>query len=231
MGSSNRISRRAALKGIGVAGAALGASVFSPAVRAATTLKLGYVSPRTGPLAAFGEPDDFIIKGFVDAVKDGVKVGGKTVAFEVVAEDSQSNPNRAAEVAKGLIVNDEVAMMLVASTPETTNPVATQCEIEGVPCISTVAPWQPYFIGRQQHPGRSENLEAFRLHLSFLLGLEDVIAVYTNMWGQLQTNKSVGGLFPNDGDGNAWGRQGCRLSACLRQTRLSTYGPGPLPEL
>ena len=25
------------------------------------TLKLGYVSPRTGPLAAFGEPDDFIL--------------------------------------------------------------------------------------------------------------------------------------------------------------------------
>ena len=25
------------------------------------------------------------------------------------------------------------------------------------------------------------------------------------MWGQLDTNKQVGGLFPNDADGNAWG--------------------------
>jgi hypothetical protein len=25
------------------------------------------------------------------------------------------------------------------------------------------------------------------------------------MWGQVETNKVVGGLFPNDGDGDAWG--------------------------
>ena len=52
---------------------ALGAGIFAPAVHAATTVKLGYVSPRTGPLAAFGEPDDFIIKGFLDGVKGGLK--------------------------------------------------------------------------------------------------------------------------------------------------------------
>src|SRR6478609_4205527 len=98
MARSTIISRRTALKGAGAAGAALGAAVFAPAVRAATTLKLGYVSPRTGPLAAFGEPDDFIIKGFLEGVKDGVKLGNKMVAVEVVAKDSQSNPNRAAEV-------------------------------------------------------------------------------------------------------------------------------------
>ena len=31
------------------------------------------------------------------------------------------------------------------------------------------------------------------------------MAVFANMWDQLDTNKQVGGLFPNDGDGNAWG--------------------------
>ena len=52
--------------------------------------------------------------------------------------------------------------MLVASTPETTNPVSTMCEVEDTPCISTVAPWQPYFIGRQQNPA-SRLLEAVQL--------------------------------------------------------------------
>jgi branched-chain amino acid transport system substrate-binding protein len=56
-------------------------------------------------------------------------------------------------VAKELIIDDEVDMMLVASTPETTNPVATTAEAEGVPVISTVAPWQPWFIGQQGNPG------------------------------------------------------------------------------
>ena len=77
--------------------------------------------------------------------------------FEVIVKDSQSNPNRAAEVAKELIVDDEIDMMLVASTPETTNPVATTCEAEEIPCLSTVAPWQPYFIGQQGNPGDSES--------------------------------------------------------------------------
>lgn len=31
------------------------------------------------------------------------------------------------------------------------------------------------------------------------------MAVFAGMWNQLDTNKKVGGLFPNDGDGNAWG--------------------------
>ena len=59
MKTNASISRRSVLKGAGVAGLALGAGVYAPAVRAATTIKLGYVSPRTGPLAAFSEPDDF----------------------------------------------------------------------------------------------------------------------------------------------------------------------------
>jgi branched-chain amino acid transport system substrate-binding protein len=41
--------------------------------------------------------------------------------------------------------------------------------------------------------------------ISFFWGLEDVISVFTNTWRQLATNKSVGGLFPNDCNGNALG--------------------------
>ena len=76
--------------------------------------------------------------------------------------------------------------MLVASTPETTNPVSTQCEIEEVPCISTVAPWQPWFIGRQADPaGGPPAWKPFNYTYHFFWGLEDVIAVFTNMWGQV----------------------------------------------
>ena len=231
MQDSNSLSRRSVLKGAGAAGVALGAGVFAPAVHAATKLKLGYVSPRTGPLAAFGEPDDFIIKNFLDSVKGGLKLGGKSVEVEVVVKDSQSNPNRAAEVAKELIVNDEVAMMLVASTPETTNPVSTQCEIEGVPCISTVAPWQPWFIGRQQNPGDPASWKPFSSTFHFFWGLEDIIGVYTHMWGQLSTNKSVGGLFPNDGDGNAWGDKVVGFPPVLDKLGFKLTDPGRFQDL
>ena len=108
-------------------------------------------------------------------------------------------------MAKELIVDDEINLMLVASTPETTNPVATTCEAEGMPVISTMAPWQPWFIGQQGNPGDPASWKPFNYAFHYFWGLEDVIAVFTNMWNQLETNKQVGGLFPNDADGNAWG--------------------------
>ncbi len=169
----NTIDRRRFLKTSAAAAGTIAASpLFAPAVHAQNAkLKLGYVTPQSGPLAAFAASDDFNIKGFMEATKGVVEAGGSTFDLEVVVKDSQSNPNRAAEVAKELIVDDEVDLMLVASTPETTNPVSTQCEIEQMPNISTMAPWQPWFIGRQADPGRRPaRVEALRLHLPLFLG-------------------------------------------------------------
>ena len=165
------IDRRALLKSSVAAGAALATGVAMPAIAQTRPIKLGYVSPQTGPLAAFAEADNFIIANFKEATKAGIKFGSATLPVEVVVKDSQSNPNRAAQVAKDLIVQDKIDLMLVASTPETTNPVSTQCEIEEVACISTVAPWQPWFIGRQADPaGGSSGMEELQLHLPLLLG-------------------------------------------------------------
>ena len=56
-------------------------------------------------------------------------------------------------MATKLITEDAVDLMVVASTPETTNPVSDQCEANGVPCISTVAPWQPWVLRARRHAG------------------------------------------------------------------------------
>jgi branched-chain amino acid transport system substrate-binding protein len=229
---SIRVNRRSFIKASAATGAALAAGpIFTPAVQAAKTIKLGYVSPQTGPLAAFAEADKFIISSFHDTVKGGLKIGNATYPVEVVVKDSQSNPNRAGEVAKELIVSDKIDLMLVASTPETTNPVSTQCEIEEVPCISTVAPWQPYFIGRQSNPGDPASWKPFNYTYHFFWGLEDVIAVFTNMWGQLKTDKSVGGLFPNDGDGNAWGDTHVGFPPVLDKLGYKLTDPGRYQNL
>ena len=197
-------TRRTFIKSSAAAGAALATGpVFAPAVHAqARPIKIGYVSPATGPLAPFAAADEFMLQQFREATKGGLKVGNATRPIEVLLRDSQSNPNRAAEVAKTLIVNDRVDLILVGNTPETTNPVCTQAEIEEVATISSLAPWQPWFFGQQANPAQPRE---FNFVYHYFWGLEDVIAVFTNMWGQLDTNKVVGALFPNDGDGNAWG--------------------------
>lgn len=200
------ISRRTMLKGAAASAAIVPLSgLFAPAVRAATSVKIGYVTPQSGPLAAFAEADNYVLDTMRKLIGSGIKTAGGTVPVEIVVKDSQSNPNRAAEVAKSLIVDDGVTLMVVASTPETTNPVSTQCELEDVPCISTMAPWQPWYIGRQTNPGDPKSWQNFKSTFHYFWGLEDIIATYAGMWNQLDTNKKVGGLFPNDADGNAWG--------------------------
>lgn len=217
------LTRRKLLKTGTAAGLALSAGgLAAPALASGAKIKLGYVSPQSGPLAAFSEADNFIINNFLASSGDD---------FEVIVKDSQSNPNRAAEVAKELIIDDEIDLMLVASTPETTNPVATTCEAEEVPVISTVAPWQPYFIGQQGNPGDPGSWEPFDYSFHFFWGLEDIIAVFTNMWNQLDTNKQVGGLYPNDGDGNAWGDPVVGFPPVLEAQGYTLTDPGRYQNL
>src|SRR3989442_14990986 len=130
-------TRRRFIKGGAAAVAGLGALRAGPARAAEREIKIGYVSPRTGPLAGFGEADEFILAGLEQAFKDGVAIGGKRHPIKLLVKDSQSNPNRAAEVASDLILNGKIDLMLVASTPETTNPVADQCELNEMPCVSS----------------------------------------------------------------------------------------------
>ena len=89
------ITRRKLLKSTAATGLTLSVGgLAAPALAQGAKIRLGYVSPQSGPLAAFSEADQFIIDGFL-ASDAGAN-------FEVIVKDSQSNPNRAAEVAAQL---------------------------------------------------------------------------------------------------------------------------------
>jgi branched-chain amino acid transport system substrate-binding protein len=182
----------------GIIGSGL-AAISVPARAAERPIKIGFVSPQTGPLAAFGEADTFVLDQVRQAVGPGLRVAGALHPVVIIDKDSQSNPSRAADVAADLILGEKVDLLLGASTPDTTNPVADQAEVNEMPCITTDAPWQAYFFGRKGDPATG-----FDWTYHFFWGLEDVIAAYLAMWDSVQTNKIVGGLFPNDADGNAW---------------------------
>jgi branched-chain amino acid transport system substrate-binding protein len=204
------------------------ALIAAPAILTSTrayaqekTLRVGFVSPKTGPLAGFAEADDYIVEGINQTFAGGIENNGSSWAIEIISRDSQSNPNRAAEVAADLILGEEVDIIVAAATPDTTNPVADQAEINEVPCITTDAPWQPYFFGRGGNPA-----EGFRSTYHFFWGLEDVIGVFLDIWGQSGAAKKVGGLFPNDADGNAWGDAGLGLPPALAEAGFDLTDPG-----
>jgi branched-chain amino acid transport system substrate-binding protein len=194
-----RFVQLAALSGV----AALAGCGTSPALEDRQPIRLGYVSPQSGPLFAFGAADAYVVAGAKGAFKDGLRIGGRAHPVEILVRDSQSSPQRAGEVANDLIARDQVDLMLVASTPETTNPVADACEAAGMPCISTATPYQPWYLDRDPAPDPAKP-EPYRWTWHFFWGLEDIIGVFADMWGQVENNQVLGGLWPDDGDGKAW---------------------------
>jgi branched-chain amino acid transport system substrate-binding protein len=192
-----------------------------PANAQSKAIKLGLVSPHTGPLAGFGEADAFNLDQVKTTIGKGLQVGGKTYPIEIVTKDSQSSGTRAAEVASELILRDKVDLLLAQGAPDTTNPVADQAEVNEVPCVTTNCPWQPYFFGRNGDPKKG-----FTWTYHFFWGLEDVIAAYLPLWDSAPTNKVMGGLFPNDADGNAWGDPKLGLPPALTQAGYKVIDPG-----
>jgi branched-chain amino acid transport system substrate-binding protein len=192
-----------------------------PANAQSKRIKIGHVSPRTGPLAGFGEADGFILDQVRGILAKGLESGGKTYPVEIVSKDSQSSGTRASEVAVELILRDKVDLIVGSATPDTTNPVADQAEVNEVPCITTNCPWQHYFFGRNGDPKRG-----FTWTYHFFWGLEDVIAAFLALWEGQPTNKVVGGLFPNDADGNAWGDPQRGLPPALAQAGYRLIDPG-----
>jgi branched-chain amino acid transport system substrate-binding protein len=225
-----RFLRNAGLAGVAVGSAAVpsalldASTAWAKSAKTAGTIKIGYVTPQTGPLAPFGQADGFVI----DAVRKyvakagGIKSGGKRYNVQIITKDSQSTDATAAQVASDLILDDGIDLMLVTSTPDTTNPVADQCESNGIPCISSVAPWQSWFIGRGGVPGKT----SFNWTYHFFWGLEDLEAVYYDMWSHVQTNEVIAALWPNDADGNAFSATATGFPPFIKSKGYTYINPG-----
>lgn len=167
-------------------------------------ITIGFVSPQTGALAEFATPNNFVLSQVrqSSAYTNGFTVGGKKYSVDIVVADSQSDPNRASQVAHNLILNNHVDMIVTSSAPETTNPVALACESEGIPCVSTVVPWESWYVGLGGNPLNPTT--KYEYNVMFFFGLKEFAECFVPMWARMSTDKVVAGTFPNDADGNAF---------------------------
>jgi branched-chain amino acid transport system substrate-binding protein len=180
---------------------------------------IGYVTPRTGPLAAFGEADDFVLATI------GAALGANVT---IIDRDSESDPAKAGDVTNELIA-EGANLVLVSSTPDTTIPVASACDLAGVPCISTMAPWQPHYLNTggalgPEAPDPPEAATEWNYH--FFWGLEDIISNFVELWDTLGVEKVVGGLWPNDPDGLAWSDANVGFPPALEAAGYTVVDPG-----
>jgi branched-chain amino acid transport system substrate-binding protein len=199
--TSKQPTRRKVIKalGIGAAGAIAAPGILIRPVQAAgRPIKIGMVSPQTGPIAAFGEADNWVVGEIRKALAKGIKVAGEDHPVEIIYKDSQSNPNRASEVAAQLINNDRVDIVVASSTSDTVNPVSDLCELNGVPCITADDPWETWFFGRKGNPQKG-----FEWTYHFFWGFGMVGNLFADMWLSMPTNKILGTMFTNDPDGIA----------------------------
>ncbi len=219
------ISRRGLIRAAGAAGLAAAARPYGAlAAGADAKLKVGFISPRTGALAGFGETDGYVLELVRKALAQGLKVGDKTYGVEILDRDTQSDPARAGQLAKTLINGDAIDMMLCVSTPETINPVADACEAAGVPCLSTVMPWEAWYFGRGAKPGAPS---PFKWTYHFGFGGGEFYKTYVSQWGLIPTNKKVAVLYPNDADGNAIREN---LAPALAKAGFTIVDPGPYED-
>ncbi len=198
------VDRRSLLRWAGTAAVAAPAAGLLAACGGSSSsdgprkVRLGYVTSRTGTLSAYSVVDSYVVQTMQTLLADGVKVGGRTYPVEIVVRDSESDRHRAGIAATDLIFKDKVDIVLVGGTSDTAIPVADQCEINQVPCISTNAPWQSWWNGR----GGNVDMP-FNWTYHFFWGMEDVVATYAAMWRQLGITK-VGLMYPADDDGAAF---------------------------
>jgi len=215
--------------GAGGALAACGSGIrVSGGSSAGGTINIGFVTPLTGPLAGFAAGDNFVLSAVraTPAYEQGFTVGGRTYQVNTVVADSQSDPNWAAQAARDLILHDDVDMLLTTSTPETTNPVAVVAQTQGVPCVSTVCPWESWYAGLGGNPARPTT--TFQYATLFFFGLKEFQGCFVPMWNRVPAaNKKVACMYPDDADGNAFRAVFTRL---IKESGYTPVDGGAYPD-
>ncbi len=220
--------RRNILKVVAASGiAAITMPWVSQTSRAAgRTIKIGQITPETGPIAAFGQPSKWVADQVTKVVGDGIVLAGVKHPVQILNRDSESDANRASDVAADLINNANVDIMVASSASDTVNPVSSQCELSGVPCITSDDPWQAWFFGRKGNPKTG-----FKWTYHFFWGFDQVANMYAEMWLTIKTNKKVGVMLTNDPDGIAASNPEHGLPATIRKHGFDVHYLGLYPPL
>jgi branched-chain amino acid transport system substrate-binding protein len=115
------------------------AKAEAPKAPAEVVVKIGQVSPLTGPQAHLGKDNDNGARLAIDEMNaKGVTIGGAKVKFELVSEDDQADPKTGTIVAQKL-VDAKVAGVVGHLNSGTTIPASKIYSDAGIPEISPSA--------------------------------------------------------------------------------------------
>ena len=154
-------------------------------------VRVGFVYPKTGDLASFGEYTEEWTKYAVDqANSKGITIDGKKATISLITADSKSDPKEARAAAKQLIEEKNIDIMITSKTADTTVPVSEICEKKGVLCLSVDTPDEAWAV----------NSHKYSFHAGFDIASE--VNCFMDAWEQIGTNGRVGVMHPNDSEGS-----------------------------
>ncbi|PRX95404.1 ABC transporter substrate-binding protein [Allonocardiopsis opalescens] len=158
-------------------------------------LCVGAVVPRTGRLSQLGDPLSYVLDRLAPRLTAVVN-GGRRYAVRLAVRDSRSEPEAARRAVRELVEADGVRVVVTMAGTKVLPAVADACEEIGVACVSTTFPWQAYVYGRGADP---EHPFTWTYH--FAWGLDDIAAVFAEMWERLGPARTVGCLWNDDVQG------------------------------
>jgi branched-chain amino acid transport system substrate-binding protein len=160
--------------------------------------KAGYVLPVSGSMAEYGAILRWQLDWFAKNVwKDGLLMGDKKKhKVTVILKDTQSDLGRASQVAQDLVANEKVMLIGASAGADTVVPVREVAENFGCPCVTYDCPADAW-DGDQPEGGYK-----WCWHTWFVF--RDLATNFVAVWDALTTNKVVGGVYPNDGDGTTF---------------------------
>lgn len=135
-------------------------------------VRIGVALPRTGRLASLSDPLTFC--GQRLAAPLATAAAGRRI--ELVWHDSRSDPAAAAQAARDLAADPQVALVLTMAGTRTVPAIAAACQSARIPCLSTALPWQVY---RGSLPP-SDPAQRWGFH--FCWGLGDIGRVFAQLW-------------------------------------------------
>ena len=109
---------------------------FAGAASAQEVVKIGHVGPTSGGIAHLGKDNEYGAKMAIDELNaKGVKIGGKAVKFELVAEDDAGDPKQGTAAAQKL-VDQKVNGVVGHLNSGTSIPASKIYSDAGIPQIS-----------------------------------------------------------------------------------------------
>jgi len=194
--TKTKISRR----DFTLSGVAAAATLAAPSVITAQsrTIRLGYVSATSGQRASFGVSDNWMVEQIARHLSGGVEIDGAQYDVEILARDNQSSFNRSAAIGSELILREGVDLLLLQDG-DATVAIGEMSDINGVPTMTTMIPWQAWMFPRGSTPD-----QGFPWNFNFFWGVGDAMSTFTRIWDQVDTNRIVGDFYLDNPAGLAF---------------------------